>query len=136
MLSIDNYKKSSLTGFTLIELVVTVAIIVILAGIGIPNYYKAKERAIGREPQANLKLIAAAEKIYKLETGSYYISSTPADINTNLKLSLNDTYWDYEITGSASSFTAYAYRNGSGGYLDCEYSHDGSDDEPDPTSCP
>jgi prepilin-type N-terminal cleavage/methylation domain-containing protein len=114
--------------FTLVELLVVVIIVGVLATLGLVNYTNVKEHALGKEAQANLKLIAAAEKIYQLETGVYYptpyASPSIAEINTNLKLSLPPTSgnWAYSITAaSASNFTALADRSGSGGYLECQY---------------
>jgi len=118
------------------ELIAVVIIIGILAAIAIPRYTTSKERAIGKEAIANLKLIAVAEKIYRMETNgaNYYPDSGAetniANINSNLKLSLTETNWDYSITGGASTFTAYADRQGSGGYLNCQYSINQSQEEP------
>ncbi|MCM8795768.1 MAG: prepilin-type N-terminal cleavage/methylation domain-containing protein, partial [Candidatus Omnitrophica bacterium] len=65
-------------GFTLLELVVVIIIIGILATFGISQYIPARERALGKEAIANLKLIAAAERIYRMETGRYCTDmSTP-----------------------------------------------------------
>lgn len=88
---------------TLLELITVVIIIGILAGIAYPLYDKARESALDKEAIANLKLIQSAEKIYKLELGSYYASSVIADINQNLKLSLNTAAsrpWDYQAIAS------------------------------------
>lgn len=130
---------------TLIELLIVTIIIIIIAGVAIPNFSKAKERAVGKEAIASLKLISSAEKIYRMESSptSYYPASGSetgiGNINTNLRLLLTENNWDYSITGGASSFTATADRPGSGGYLDCVYTltHNDADGEPNPNaSCP
>ena len=112
-------------GFTLVELMVVIIIMGILATLAIPNYNNSLERALGQEAKANLKLIAAAERIYRMETNTYYPSfgneTNIANINSNLKLSLTEAKWDYSVTGGASTFTVFAARWGSGGYLDCGY---------------
>lgn len=137
-----SYKKDR--GFTLIELLIVIIIIGILAAVALPQFNKTKEHALGKEAIANLKLIAAAEKIYRMENeNNYYYPSSGnltniSDINTNLKLSLTEANWDYGVVGGESSFTAYALRNGSGGYLECRYAlpHNDSDGEPNPDECP
>ncbi len=129
-------------GFTLLEILIVLVIVGILATLGFINYTGVREHAVGKEAQANLKLIAAAEKIYRLETGGYYgPDSDIGMINTYLKLSLTgspDRSWDYAInSATASTFSAEAERIGSGGYLDCAYSIDQSLDEPAAgASCP
>ncbi len=130
------YKKSK--GFTLTELLTVIVIIGVLATLGLPNYVRSREQAFGREAWGNLNLIAVAEKTYRLEANptTYYIPSPPppppniADINNNLKLLLSVRNWDYSITGGANTFTAYANRQGTGGYLDCQYSINESPNEP------
>lgn len=130
-------------GFTLIELIIVVVIIGILAAFAMPQFAKTKERALGNEARANLKLIQAAEKIYRMEMNTYYpaLADPPQSdvnhINDDLKLSLTEANWDYSITGGASTFTASAARNGTSGYLDCEYTITQLPNEPAPnTSCP
>lgn len=87
-----------------------VVIIGILASFGIVNYTATKERALDKIAQANLKLIAAAEKIYRMETGSYNpTSGTESDvtnINSNLRLSLTETIWDYVCDTDNTQATA------------------------------
>jgi prepilin-type N-terminal cleavage/methylation domain-containing protein len=91
-------------GFSLIELLVVIIIISILASIGYPLLTGAKERALDKEAIANLKLLQAAERIYRMENGTYY---PPASIgrqndieqlNINLKLTLpsgSNRNWNY-----------------------------------------
>jgi prepilin-type N-terminal cleavage/methylation domain-containing protein len=74
--------------FTLIELLIVIIVIGILAGLGLPQYLKTKERALDDEATVNLKIIQAAEKIYHMETGVYQACANNACLNNNLKLSL------------------------------------------------
>jgi type IV pilus assembly protein PilA len=88
-------------GLTLLEILAIIIIIGILAAIALPNFAPVREKVLDKEANASLKLIQAAEKIYKLETDFYYPYSpqtvTNADINQNLKLSLPTTNqkWNY-----------------------------------------
>lgn len=54
-------------GFSLVELMVVVAIIGILASIAIPNYQRFQRKARQSEPRTNLSAIYAAEKTFNVE---------------------------------------------------------------------
>ena len=135
-------KKTS--AFTLIELIIVTVIIAVLAAIALPNYTKAKEQALGKEALANLRVIAAAEKIYKVEQGLYVdcvcsnttncerSSGVLPGCNYLLKLDLNPENWAYDVVVNGSGASAYiratAARQGSGGFKDCYYIVDGNGD--------
>lgn len=129
-----------LTGFTLIEMLIVVIIIGILAALGLPQFGKTKEHAIGKEAIANLKLIAAAEKIYRMEENAYYpipsgSETNITNINNYLRLSLTEANWDYAVTGAASAFTSTATRL-SGSYSGCIWTINNTTDEPATAACP
>jgi len=101
--------------FTLIELIVVVVIIITLALIAIPSYSKSKNRAIQKEAISNLKLIAAAERIYRMENNVYVACSCSSPsvcanattgCNPLLKLMLNNANWSYTVAAAAGTSCA------------------------------
>ncbi len=87
-------------GFTLIELITVVAIIIILATIAIPNYLKVTDRARKARLAADLKTIATALDSFKTDWGRY-----PA-IRWNIPVSRAGNATDLtlfnELTGSGT----------------------------------
>ncbi|HTZ11412.1 MAG TPA: prepilin-type N-terminal cleavage/methylation domain-containing protein [Candidatus Margulisiibacteriota bacterium] len=102
-------------GFSFIELLIVVIIIGVLVSFAAPQFAVTKERALDKEAQANLRLIQAAERIYKMEISFYYPYSGSANrdgINTDLKLSLPAVNWGYAAYPTGQSV---ATRTGSDG---------------------
>jgi type IV pilus assembly protein PilA len=62
------------SGFTLIELMIVVAIIGILAAIAIPNFLRFQLKAKSSEGKTNLAAIRTAEQSYYSEFGIYVSS--------------------------------------------------------------
>ncbi|KPJ68317.1 MAG: hypothetical protein AMJ45_02600 [Syntrophobacter sp. DG_60] len=70
-------------GFTLIELMIVVAIIAILAAIAIPQYKKFQLKAKTSEAKANLGSIRSCEEAYSAETDNYvFCGWTPSNAPT------------------------------------------------------
>jgi len=119
---LHNSKK----GFTLIELMIVVAIIGILAAIAIPNFLRFQLKSKTSEGKVNLAAIRTAEEAYMAEFGNYVAAaSTPGDGDSTAKskftgggfTAFNDTlgfapeglvYFDYGVTvGSGSTSMNY-----------------------------
>lgn len=112
--------------FTLLEIIIVVLIIGTLAAIGIPNLVKTREHAVGKEAISNLKLIAAAERIVRMESNNALFvacacndaatcartTETPTfGCNHILKLSLTTQNWSYQVVNDPpTTFSATATR--------------------------
>jgi prepilin-type N-terminal cleavage/methylation domain-containing protein len=59
--------------FTLIELLIVVAIIAILAAIAVPNFLEAQTRAKVSRVKSDMKAIATSYEIFRTDTGLWLI---------------------------------------------------------------
>jgi type IV pilus assembly protein PilA len=65
-------KKIAVKGFTLIELMIVVAIIGLLAALAIPNFVKFQAKARQTEAKSSLKAVFTAQKAYYGDKQTYY----------------------------------------------------------------
>lgn len=74
---------SNTNGFTLIELMITIAIIAVIAGIAIPSYNGYITTAKMAEAENNLAAIRLAQEEFYLENNRYFTGANAAAINTD-----------------------------------------------------
>src|SRR5512134_3949344 len=120
-------------GFTLIELMIVVAIIGILAAIAIPNFLKFQAKSKQSEAKTNLKAILTAETSYFGEFNtygtfatvnwspvgtkrlySYFIDATPEFVTTTPYIDAPD--W----VGFTPAWTTAAFTAGAAGNVDAD----------------
>lgn len=65
----DSAMSNKAAGFTLIELLIVVAIMMVIAGIAIPNYIRSKMRANESGAVSNLRTISTASVVYNTTYG-------------------------------------------------------------------
>jgi prepilin-type N-terminal cleavage/methylation domain-containing protein len=127
-------KLDNQSGFTLIELMIVVAIIAILAGILIPNFVNARAQAQTSACESNLRSIATAMELmyadlqtYSLPVGSGAQAADPASFGGANNPYLNNTPHDPAGTPmSTYTITPQTLNNEPGYVIACPGAHVGS----------
>lgn len=125
--------KNFQRGFTMMEMMIVIVIIGILAVIALPNFTGMKEKQYEKEAKANLKLIMAAEKIYRMEMGGFTQNLTDETaINRELKLSLptaTNRVWQYSVSSDGDATCSVSAWKNTGEWSSTGWSMDNADTE-------
>ena len=114
-------KKAVRNGFTLLEMIIVVSIIVVLASIAAPRFMTAGDKAKIAKVQADVRTISDAAEIYRFDTGTY-----PATVAvlTEVNEKTQDSY--LKFAPKQPDGTEYSIQDGvvSGVYNDKTYTSD------------
>ncbi len=105
-------------GFTLTEIIVTIAIVAVIAVVALPNFTKARQRASARQAADYLRTIATAEKLYYAKWKSFIGLPNAATIQGLTGAEVSSRDFNFAVAATPTSFTATATRiGGSGGTI-------------------
>lgn len=113
--------KTKIYGFTLIELMVAVAVVGILASIAIPNYQSYIRKSKRAEAQGALVVLANAMEQWRLQNGTYKGAASdgadtgaPAIFSTVVPVSGGTTTYNLKISDAKdTTYTLTATATGS-----------------------
>lgn len=103
-------KRSRRSGFTLIELMIVIAIIAILAAILVPSYVRARAMSQLTGCKSNLKNLATALEAYSVDAEAHYPATLSLLTPNYLKAlpqcpSVSSMTYNYTVTVLPDAFT-------------------------------
>ena len=96
-------------GFTMIELLTAVMVLIVLLGVAIPTYQNVIFRHAEARAEATLSMIVNAQNHYRLDHGSYAMALSQLDTYIDLtNWDTTDRYWFFTSSLGANSYTVVA----------------------------
>ena len=96
-------------GFSLIELMVVIAIIAVLSAIAIPGYNAYKERAIRSEAEQELMNVQTVQEDYFNSYRKYMGAGTETTLENFYGVNITGDHFKIVMGGDSSAYTATAY---------------------------
>ena len=96
-------------GFTLIELMIVIAIIGILAAIAIPQFTAYRKRSYNSAAQSDLRNAATAQEAYYVDEETY--TSTITNLVGTYGLYTSEKVAFFSVAGDVDSYTMKAYHS-------------------------
>ena len=100
-------KMKDQKGFTLIELMIVIAIIGILAAIAIPQFSAYRKRSYNSSANADLRNAATAQEAYYVDEETY--TSTISQLTGTYGLYTSKSVRFYSVAGDVNSYVMRAY---------------------------
>jgi len=98
-------------GFTLIELMIVIAIIGILAAIAIPQFSAYRTRSYNSAAQSDLRNAATAQEAYYVDESTYCSTTIATLTGSTYGLYLSQNVTLQLVTGSVDGYTMKAYHS-------------------------
>jgi len=104
--TINRMQRNKEKGFTLIELMIVVAILGILAAIAIPNFMRFQAKSRQAEAKTNLGAIGTTAESFRAEFDTYIVAAI-GDIGWAPQGTARYSYW-YDVAGTDTTFNSIA----------------------------
>ena len=103
-MTLITFKRQS--GFTLIEMLIVIAIIGILAAIAIPNFNRYRQNSFNAAAESDLRNTATSEEAYFVDHNDY--CETLSNLETNYDLTISEgVQIDLDVSQNAYTLVAF-----------------------------